>query len=118
MVETVSIDFDGVIHKYNRGWQDGVIYGGLMPGAWESLQQLLTKYAIVVQTARDIHQTRNWLKAHGLKVIASNDIRHWDVMNTILVTNMKPAAIAYIDDRAIRFTNWEQTLDDLEKLKF
>lgn len=38
-----------------------------------------------------------WLNENGMKIGT-----HWHE-----VTSEKPPAIAYIDDRAIRFTNWE-----------
>ena len=33
------------------------------------------------------------------------------------VTAEKPRAIAYIDDKAIRFSSWEKTLKDLQDIK-
>lgn len=37
----------------------------------------------------------------------------WDDQTKIFVTNRKLPAVAYIDDRGIRFTNWRQALADL-----
>jgi hypothetical protein len=38
---------------------------------------------------------------------------HWADQERILVTNRKIAAQYYIDDRAIRFTDWQDTLHDI-----
>ena len=35
----------------------------------------------------------------------------------IKVTSEKPRAIVYIDDKALRFTDWDQCLTNLESLK-
>jgi hypothetical protein len=35
---------------------------------------------------------------------------------SILVTRRKLPAVAYIDDRAIRFTSWDQALADLAEV--
>jgi len=32
------------------------------------------------------------------------------------VTAEKPRAVAYIDDKSVRFTNWDEAIRDLEKL--
>lgn len=37
----------------------------------------------------------------------------WDDQTKIFVTNRKLPAVAYIDDRGIRFTSWPQALADL-----
>lgn len=39
----------------------------------------------------------------------------WTMRGQLLVTNRKLPAMAYIDDRAVRFRNWAQTLSDLER---
>lgn len=40
----------------------------------------------------------------------------WDDQTKIFVTNRKLPAVAYIDDRGIRFTNWDKALRDLAAL--
>ncbi len=94
LVKTIAIDFDGVIHKYSKGWQDGVIYDDLMDDAKEVIDELTKKgFKCVVFTAREsLLPVKEWLITHKLD---------------LPVTNKKPPAIAYIDDRGIRFTNWK-----------
>jgi hypothetical protein len=40
----------------------------------------------------------------------------WDDQTKIFVTNRKLPAVAYIDDRGIRFANWKQALNDLREV--
>lgn len=67
-VWTIAVDFDGVIHDYHRGWADGSIYGSMMPGAAEALNELLDKYAVFIFTAREPEQVMPWLQMHGFDV--------------------------------------------------
>jgi 5'(3')-deoxyribonucleotidase len=95
----ICIDFDGVIHKYSKGWQGGKIYDDPMPGAKEALEKLQKEYELVIFTTRkETSDVSMWMAKNGLPNLA--------------VTNEKLPAIAYIDDRAVRFTNWE----DISKL--
>lgn len=117
MPKTVAVDFDGVIHAYSKGWCNGTIYDAPIPGAFDALRQLMSKYAVVIFTTRDVRQVADWLLDHEFEQVtiggdSSNPF--WNKRDNLLVTNTKPAAIAYIDDRAIRFTNWKQALEDLE----
>jgi hypothetical protein len=98
---TIAIDFDGVIHRFSKGWQGGRIYDDPMPGVADSLASLAADYEIVVFTVRsDLAAVQRWLIQHGLAGWITD------------VTNAKPSAVAYIDDRAIRFRDWEQAVRD------
>jgi 5'(3')-deoxyribonucleotidase len=95
--KTIAVDFDNVIHDMNQGWKKGEIYGEQVDGSVEAIKKLQQfGYEVIVFTARvKLEPVKEWLKEWNLKV---------------KVTNQKPPAIAYIDDRAIRFTNWPDIL--------
>lgn len=96
--QILAVDFDGVIHSYGNIWQDGAIYGEPVDGAMESLFKLSERFDITVLTSRDNHgDVSRWMKEQQSKSGFYFDFH---------VTNVKPIAVAYIDDRAIRFTNW------------
>lgn len=95
MHKTICLDFDGVIHSYHLGYHDGTIYGEMMEGSVEAIKVLQKRgYTLVVLTAReDVSGIQQWIfEKCGIR---------------LPVTNVKPKAIAYIDDRGIRFTNWK-----------
>ncbi len=105
----ICVDFDGVIHRYSKGWQDGAIYDPPMEGAKEELERLVSKdYKVIILTTRlnpevndDINLEKNkiskWLSANGFQ----RGTHYHDI------TAVKPIAGIYIDDRALRFTNWK-----------
>ena len=96
---TICVDFDGVIHKYSKGFQDGEIYDPPIEGAIDALHKLKERgYNVVILTSRNntIPKVKEWVKKY-----LGPDIE---------VTNRKLPALAYIDDRAIRFTNWDDIL--------
>jgi hypothetical protein len=107
---TIAVDFDGVIHAYSKGWADGTIYDEPMPGALEGLRQLLDQTAVFIFTTRDVGQVAAWLLARGFHVRTGHDGPFWNERGPLLVTNEKLAATAYLDDRAVRFENWDQAL--------
>ncbi|QBI53463.1 hypothetical protein [Streptomonospora litoralis] len=115
---TISVDFDGVIHAYTRGWHDGTIYDPSVPGAIETLAEMQRTFAVVVHTTRDADTVAGWLCARGLNAIPDHrtDRVFWNERETILVSNRKIASLAYIDDRAIKFTSWDQARADIEDL--
>ena len=97
--KTIAIDFDGVIHKYRKAYHDGTIYDEPVPGTADALRLFKKKgFKLVCFTARkDVQGILDWMKKHNIEVDE--------------VTNIKPRAVWYIDDRAIRFTNWRDMLN-------
>ena len=112
----LGIDFDNVIHNCNKGFHDGTIYGDPIDGTEEALKQLSSKYTLICYTAKakpdrmlingktGTELVWEWLKKYKFDKYISK------------VTSEKPRAVAYIDDKAIRFTNWNNCLAELENL--
>lgn len=70
---TFAVDFDGVIHAYSRGWQDGTIYDEPAEGALEGLRTAMTWDAVFVLTSRDPEQVAGWLASHGFRVTTDDE---------------------------------------------
>lgn len=96
----VLVDFDGVIHGYSRGWADGSTYDPPKPGARDALVEMeIEGYEVVVFSTRDWEQIADYLVQWGFPAYR--------------ITDRKEAAVAQIDDRAIRFEAWSQALAEL-----
>ena len=112
----VGVDFDKVIHRCSKGYYDGTIYDEPVDGAKEALRELSLKYTVIVYTCKarkdrglvdgktGIELVWQWLEKHDLAQYVSK------------VTSEKPRAIAYIDDKAITFSNWDQAMLDFKKI--
>lgn len=105
---TICVDFDGVIADYSNGFQGADVFGKPLPGAADKIQQL---------------------KAKGCKIIVFTTRKNTPALQKYLVSNNvpfdeinsnsdqpegsnpgKPIADVYLDDRAIRFKNWNQAV--------
>ena len=40
-LNNIAIDFDGVIHNFDKGWNDGTCYGEPIPGSIEAIKNYL-----------------------------------------------------------------------------
>ena len=101
--KTIALDFDGVVHKYSKGYHDSTIYDEPMEGAIESMKTLQTQgYVLVIHTARkDLEGIAVWMNYWWYEKLGT-----MIGLDKIDITSTKPIATAYIDDNGIRFTNW------------
>jgi hypothetical protein len=122
----ICVDFDGVIHSYERGWQGGVIYGEVVPGFFEWVESIRDNFKIVIYSSRSKTDEGSmamgvWLHAQRNKWIAAGGKRNPSVPLPIEFANQKPAAWLTIDDRAIQFRgDWtapELTADAMAAFK-
>ena len=104
----VCIDFDGVIHSYDKGYGDGSLYGNPIEGAIDNIVKLHdAKHDIYILTARKKEQhteVETWIRKHLPD-------SHKNI--SITVSNTKPPAGAYVDDKAIAFRDWDQAMADI-----
>lgn len=119
---TLCLDFDGVIHSYERGWQDGLLYGTVTDGFFEFILEARKGFNIVIHTSRLNHiqeedELRSWLSTHLVYWKLLNNISpdFPPYINDFSFAARKPPANVTIDDRALTFTgNWNDF--PLEKL--
>ncbi len=111
---TICIDFDGVIHSYERGWQDGEIYGTVVAGFFEWAERAQRRFRLVIYSSRSA--TDEGRAAMGAWL--ARQLRWWtgDPLEFTMSAE-KPAAFLTIDDRAVQFRgDWSAWWLDPEQL--
>ncbi len=111
MKYTVAVDFDGVIHSYVQPWVDHhVIPDPPVEGVIDWLNGIVKDFVVVIFTTRGSTDAgctavRDYLVQHGAH----------DWATYVVVTDKKPPALIYLDDRAYRFdgTNFPSAGDIL-----
>lgn len=108
--QTICLDFDGVIHSYQHGWQgEDVISDPPVHKVDLAIKELRKDYRVVVfssrcRTEKGIAAIHAWLQKHNIEVDE--------------VCDHKPPALVYVDDRAVRFSgDWQQTIADIHAFK-
>jgi len=103
--KTISVDFDGVIHEYSKGFKGlDNAYDPPMKGAKKALQELSDGgYNIKILSSRPKEIIYPWLRKYGMDHLITE------------VSNHKFPATIYIDDRGFHFKDWKTTMKELYK---
>ena len=123
----LCLDFDGVIHRYSKGWQDGQIYDPPTDGFFKWATSTNHHFKLMVHSSRSKHWDGIQAMAHWLAEHAAHEgwsVTEWPrferpVMrllhardaNVIVLTFVqeKPPAFVTIDDRALTFRgDWNE----------
>ena len=104
---TLCLDFDGVIHSYEKGWQDGVIYGKPTKGFFEWAEEATKHFTLTIFSSRsDSHKNvkpmQDWLFVHLWDWKQDHPDSVLDKIDFHFAMR-KPAAFLTIDDRALTF---------------
>jgi len=139
-MQTIAIDFDGVIHKYSKGWQDGTCYDEHVEGVFEAIQELMKTYTVFIFSTRKPKQIKQWLLQRIMEMEMGDNphdpqewswgkygytcqiipfwVKFWNKKNVLGITRKKLPAMCYIDDRAVNFQgDWNRTLLDVKNFK-
>jgi hypothetical protein len=97
----LAIDFDGVLHDYLNPLE-GKSWGPPIEGAQKALRFLKNEegHEIIIFSCKPVDVIEQWM--------LDND------MPFDSITNKKPEADCYIDDKAIRFHAWNLVLASLK----
>lgn len=114
--KNILVDFDGVIHRYDKGWDKGKL-GMPMPKAMEFLRDLCNckdfKVMIYSSRSRDCDLRNDMIKWFEKNYPYGSE----DGTLPFEFPTEKPAAWLTIDDRAICFKGVFPTIDDIRHFK-
>ncbi len=105
--KTLCVDFDGVIHSYESGWQGGhVVTDPPVDGAMEWLGEMVEHFEVCIyssrsKTAEGRMAMFDWLKHHIEDEF--NEPYASEILRALKFPAQKPAAFLTIDDRAFCF---------------
>lgn len=103
---TLAIDFDGVMNLYT-GWKGEDELYQPRSGLADFLNTLRRdEWTIIIYSTRDPEKIKEWLKAHKYEFLIDG------------ISNKKPMATCYLDDRAVNFNgDWTDALAKLVNFK-
>lgn len=114
---SLAIDFDGVLHRMSKGWEAepsnlSGCYDTPVEGSEDAMIKLHRFYNLFILTARPVNHVLDWCYINYpnlsfCKIDESLGQIYWEERHFVGITNRKLPALAYIDDRAVRFTCWK-----------
>lgn len=111
----VAFDFDGVIHRYSKGWQDGSVYDEYNRDVLDLILILNTiKVPVFILSTREPEQIKEWWDKQGFTLkaeIIEPDTLFFNDLDYVGITRTKLPAQIYVDDRAYCYTG--QTVKEL-----
>ena len=109
----VAFDFDGVIHKYSKGWQDGSIYDEPNYNVIDIILLLMkSNIPVFILSTREPQQIKEWWDKYDFGIrteLLPDTIKFFNDITYVGITNKKLPAQIYVDDRAYRYTGQTAT---------
>jgi hypothetical protein len=113
-LKTIAVDLDGVILEYDGTWLGVKHFGQPIEGVKAGLETIRKLgFRIAIYTSRNNPMVK---EHHGDALSltrAVEDVLRFHEIPYDYISLFKPLAAYYIDDRAIRFYNWPQTIGEL-----
>ena len=106
---TIAFDFDGVIHKYRKGWQNGEIYDDINRDILHLIKDLLDEGHIVfILSSRSRFKIKRFFKHHKSIIPFEFETfsvfkKFWTKKGVCGICNHKAVFDVIIDDRALNF---------------
>ena len=94
-MSTIAIDFDGVLHSYTSGWTGYQPCDAPNDGAQEFINDIISMgHKVIIFSSRASTKIgkkgiEDWLDKHDFPILE--------------ITDKKPEAVLYVDDRGFRF---------------
>ena len=110
---TIADDFDGVIHKNSKGFSDGTVYDEPVEGVKEGLEYLSKSYKLVIYSCKASNDRPLVNGKTGSELIYDWLVKYKLDSYIHDIVYEKPNAKYYIDDKAIKFLNWNQVLEEV-----
>jgi hypothetical protein len=115
--KNLAIDFDGVIHNFDKGYHDGTCYGDPIKGSLDAIKLLSKDYNIIIFTAKAKPSRPLVNGKTGSELVYEWLAKHNVMQYVTQITSEKPRSQIYIDDKGYHFQNWDDTLEYIgEKL--
>ena len=110
---TIAVDFDGVIHKNSKGFSAGTVYDEPVEGVKEGLEYLSKSYKLVIYSCKASNDRPLVNGKTGSELIYDWLVKYKLDSYIHDIVYEKPNAKYYIDDKAIKFLNWNQVLEEV-----